>query len=227
MVVTSGERDGVADDEADGGADESDENALGDEDASNLFSLGAEGHEDSDVFGLLHDHHDQRNKNVESGDEDDESDGDEGDETLETEGAEERLILLHPVGGHEAVALGNTVGGLFELLRDFSGAVDVVEFELEDGDDVAESEELLGVGESDEGPGRIVVIEAGVEDSGDAEANVFGNHAEGSEFSLGRGDENDGADGGSDFIGHIVAQDDGGHGGLALLDGGEVVGGRG
>ena len=71
MVVASRERDGVADDEADGGADESDENALGDEDAANLFSLGAEGHEDGDVFGLLHDHHDQRNKNVESGDEDD------------------------------------------------------------------------------------------------------------------------------------------------------------
>jgi len=220
VVVASGERDGVADDEADDGADESDENALGDEDASNLFSLGAEGHEDGDVFSLLHDHHDERDEDVEGGDEDDEADGNEGDEAFETEGAEQRLVLLHPVGGHEAVALGNTVGGLFELLRDFSGAVDVVEFELEDGDNVAESEELLSVGEADEGPRGIVVVEAGVEDSGDAESNVFRDHAEGSEFSLGRGDENDGADRGSDFVGHVVTEDDGGHGGLALLDGG-------
>ncbi len=225
--MASGERDGVADDEADRGADEADENALGDEDAPNLFSLGAERHQDGNVFGLLHDHHSERDEDVESGDEDDQPDSNESDEAFETESAEERLVLLHPVGGHKAVALGNTIGSLLELLCDFSCAIDVVEFELEDGDDVAESEELLGVGEADEGPGGIVVVEAGVEDSCDAEANVFGDHAEGSEFSLGRGDEDDGADRRSDFVSHVVTEDNGRHGGLALLDGGEVVGGRG
>jgi hypothetical protein len=61
-----------------------------------------------------------------------------------------------------------------------AGLVDVVDFEFDDRDEIAEAEEALRVGEAGEGPRGIVIVEAGVEDSRDAEAGVFGHHAEGS-----------------------------------------------
>jgi len=90
---------------------------------------------------------------------------------------------------------------------------------------MTEAEEGLRVGEASEGPGRIVIVEAGVENSDDAEAAVFWDHAEGGEFSLGAGNEDDGVDGGSEVIGHVFAEDDGRHGGDAGVDLSEVVGG--
>jgi len=223
--MTAGPGDAVAEGESDEGAEDTNEHALGDEDAANLTALDTHGHEDSDVAGFFHDHHGERDEDVEGGDEDDQSDGNEGDEALEAEGVEQRLVLLHPVGGHEAAAGSGLIGGFFERIRDLGCEVDVVELELDDGDDVAEAEEGLGLVEADEGPGRIVIVETGVEDADDAEANVLGNHAEGSEFALGRSDEHDGVDGGADFLGEIAAENDGRHGGDAIVDGGEVVGG--
>ena len=131
------------------------------------------------------------------------------------------LVLFHPVGGHEAVA-----GGVFELAGDFVGLVDVVNFEFDYGDQVAQAEEALRVGEAGEGPGGIVVVEAGVEDSDYAEAAVFGNHAEGREFSLRAGDEDDGADGCAEIVGHVFAEDDRWHGGYAGVNCREGIGGR-
>jgi len=103
VVVASGVGDGVAENEADDGADDSDEDALGDEDAADLFFLGAQRHEDGDVFGLFHDHHDQRDEDVEGGDEDDQADGDEGDYAFEAE-ARNRGLFCSISWCHEAVA---------------------------------------------------------------------------------------------------------------------------
>ncbi len=220
VVVAAGVGDGVAEQQADGGADDADENALRDEDISHLRPARAHGHEDSNVLGFFHHHHDQGDQDVERGDEDDQADGDKGDEALEPQGMEESFVLLHPVGGHEAFA-----GGVFEFARDGVGLVDVIDAELDDRDEIAEAEEALSVGETREGPGRIVIKEAGVEDSGDAEAAVFGDHAEGSEFALRAGDEDDVSDCCAEIVSHVFAEDDGSHGGDASMDGGEVVGG--
>ena len=78
--------------------------------------------------------------------------------------------------------------------------------------------------EADERPGRVVVEEAGVEDSGDVKANVLRDHAKGSQFALRRCHQHHRADGRADLVGHVFAQNDGRHGGYALLHAGEIVG---
>ena len=70
----------------------------------------------------------------------------------------------------------------------------------------------------------VVVEESGVEDSYHAETAVFRHHSEGSQLALGTGDQHDGAYGCAQVVGHVFAEDDGGHGGDALVDGFEGVG---
>ena len=197
-----------------------DQHALRDKQVADLRAARAHRHEHGDVLGLFHDHHDERDEDVQGGDEHDEADGDEGDQALEAKGMKQGFILVFPIGGHEAFA-----GGVFELAGDFVGLVDVVDFELEDGDQIAEAEQFLCVGEADEGPTGVVVEETGVENSDHVEAVVFGDHAEGGEFALGAGDEHDGADSGAEVIGHVFAENDGRHGSDALLHSCERVGG--
>ena len=84
---------------------------------------------------------------------------------LQAQGVEEGLVLLHPVGGHEALA-----GRGFELPADLAGLIDVVHLEFQHGDDVTQVEEALRVGEADKGPGVVVVVKARAEDSDDFEA---------------------------------------------------------
>jgi len=81
------------------------------------------------------------------------------------------------------------------------------------------SPRVLARRRADKGPGGIVIEEAGVEDSGDVEADVFWDHAEGSEFALGE------LPGPRSlrwlrFLRPCRGEDDGRHGGLALVDGG-------
>ena len=87
----------------------------------------AKGHEDSDIFGFFHHHHDERDENVECGHENYQTNGDQSDDAFESQGAEKSLILLHPIGGHET-----TSGRLFELMSNVSGAVDIINLEFED-----------------------------------------------------------------------------------------------
>ena len=71
------------------------------------------------------------------------ADDDEGDDLLQLEGAEEFAVLLHPVGGQKAVA-----GGLLDLTSDLVGAVEVVDLEGDDGDQVGLAKEPLRIGEA-------------------------------------------------------------------------------
>ena len=48
-----------------------------------------------------------------------------------------------------------------------------------------------------------------MENADDLEAHVFGHDAEGREFALRAGDEHDGADGRAEFVGHVLAENDG------------------
>ena len=94
-------------------------------------------------------------------------------------------------------------------MADLRGLVKIVNLEFDDGDDVTQAEKLLRVGEAGERPGFVVVVEAGVEDAGDFEAHVLGHQAERSELALRAGDEDNGADGGAEIVGHFFAQDNG------------------
>src|SRR5512141_774179 len=75
LVVTGEDAGGVAENQTENRADDSDEDSLEHKYAANLTGPGAHGDEDGDVFGFLHDHHDERDEDIEGGDEDDESDG--------------------------------------------------------------------------------------------------------------------------------------------------------
>ena len=66
---------------------------------------------------------------------------------------EQRLVLLHPIGRHEAGA-----GGFFQFLADLGGLVDVINLEFDDLDYVTEREQSLCVGKTRERPGRVVVV---------------------------------------------------------------------
>src|SRR5579871_7021912 len=136
--MASGVGDGKAEDKPDGRADDADEHALSDKNVAHLGGARAHRHEHGNVFRFFHHHHDERDQNVQRGDEDDQPDGDEGDQAFEAEGVEQRLVLFHPVGGHEAFA-----GGIFELAGNLAGLVDVIDLEFDDGDEVAEAEESL------------------------------------------------------------------------------------
>ena len=114
--------------------------SLRDEHAPDLPFSSAQRHQDGDVFGLFHDHHDQRDQNVERCHEHDQADGDERHHAFQSQRAEQRLVLFHPAGGHEAVP-----GGLFEGPRHVASEVDIVELELDDRDHVAQAKQLLRV----------------------------------------------------------------------------------
>ncbi len=92
---------------------------------------------------------------------------------------------------------------------DLLGAVEVVDAEAEDGDEVGLGEEVLGVGEAHEGVAGVVLVEAGGEDADDAESLVSGDEAEGGEVALRAGDENGVADAGAEGFGEVFADDDG------------------
>ncbi len=89
------------------------------------------------------------------------------------------------------------------------GAVHVVHLEADGGDEVGLGEETLRVGEADEGVAGIVLVEAGVEDTGDRVALVLGDEAERGKLSLRTGDEDGVADFGTDGLGEVLADDDG------------------
>ena len=85
-------------------------------------------------------------------------------------------------------------------------AVQIVHFEADDGEQVGLAEELLRVGQAHEGHGRVVLIKAGVEDAGDAEALVLGREAERRQLALRAGDQHAVAHLRADGLGQIVAQ---------------------
>ena len=200
--MASGPGGEIANEQADGGADEADEEALQQEDAADLAGLDAEAHQHGDVAGLLHHHHGERDEDVERGDDDDERDDDEGDNLFELEGAEELAVQLHPVGGHEAAS-----GGLLDFAANLRGAVEIVDFETDYREQVRLAEEPLGIAEAQKGSGGIVLIEARMEDARDAEALVFGREAEGRQFALRAGDEDAIADLRADLLSEVFAED--------------------
>src|SRR5579864_8847077 len=150
--MTSGVRNRVAQHESDGGSDDADQHSLGNKDIAYLGFLRAHRHQNGDVFGLLHHHHNERDENVESGDKDDESNGNERDHAFQAQGAKESLILLHPVGGHEPVT-----GSLFQVARDDIGFVNVVDFEFDHRNQVAEAKQLLRIRETSKSPAGVIV----------------------------------------------------------------------
>jgi hypothetical protein len=92
---------------------------------------------------------------------------------------------------------------------DFWGAVEIVDFEADDGEQVGLVEEALRVGEAQEAHLRVVLVEAGVEDAGEAEALVLGDECRRGHFAL-RADDHDGvADGCADGVREIAAENDG------------------
>src|SRR5579885_2484173 len=115
-----------ADHQSNGSANYPDQNPLRNENSPDLRLACSHRHEDSNVARLLHDHHGERDQDIQRSHKDDQPDGNEGDQSLQPERAEESLILLHPVGGHEARA-----SCFLNLVRDLTGFVDVVDLELE------------------------------------------------------------------------------------------------
>src|ERR1700679_4017584 len=142
MAAQPGE--GIAEHEADGGSNDANQQAFEQKDAADLARLDAHGHENGDVLRLLHHHHGERDEDVEGGNADDEADDDEGDDLLFFEGAKELAVLLHPVRGGVAGA-----GGLLDLVADDVGAVEVVDAERNDGDDIRLAKEGLGISQAD------------------------------------------------------------------------------
>src|SRR5580692_9134209 len=161
---------GVAENQANGGSDDADEQAFQQKDAADLARLYAHRHENGDVLRLLHHHHGECDQDVQGGHANDEADDDEGDDLLLFEGAEQLAILLHPVGGGVARA-----SGLLDLVANDVGVVKVIDAEGNNGDDVRLAKERLGVREADESETVVILIEAGVKNAGNLEALVFRN----------------------------------------------------
>src|SRR6202043_3995995 len=180
VIMSSRIGDGITENQADGGADHANEDALGNEKVAHLGAASAHRHEYGNVFRLFHDHHNERDQDIQGGDENDESYSDESDKALQFEGVEQGLVLLLPVRGHETLA-----GGFFEFPRDRGGLVNVVHLEFEYGNQVSEAEQLLRIREANEGPTGVVIEEAGVENPYHVETIVFGDSPEGSQLALG------------------------------------------
>ena len=89
----------------------SNQQTLGDKHPAHLGFASAHRHEHGDIARLFHHHHRQRDQNIQRGHEHDQADGNKRDQPFQSESAKQRLILLHPVGSHEAFA-----GNPFELL---------------------------------------------------------------------------------------------------------------
>lgn len=182
--------------------------ALQHEDASHLRCRNSEAHHDGDVASLLHDHHGESNQNIERGDHNDQCEDDEGDDLLQLEGAEELAVLLHPVGRLKAGARGR-----FDFVANLLGAVEVVDAEAEDADEIGFGEESLRVGEAHEGVGGIVLVKPGGEDADDSETLVAREKTEGGKVALGAGDEDRVGESGTEVEGEFSAYDDGRNGG--------------
>ncbi len=118
-------------------------------------------------------------KNIQRGNEDNQSDGDERHHPLQPQGVKDCAVLLHPVGRHETLA-----GSGLQLLSDLRRVVDIVDLEFQHRHNIAQVEQLLRVGERDEGPGTVVLIETRREDSRDFKSLVLGNNAEGRQLAL-------------------------------------------
>lgn len=191
-----------AEDEAGGGTNGADEEALEHEDEADLAGAGAHGEEDGDVALFFHDHHDEGDEDVEGGDELDEADGDEADNTFHAEGAEELAVLVHPVGGEELVA-EQALGRVGERF----GGVEVGDADFDGIDDIAGGHDALELGEGEEGEVGIDVVEAGFDRASDAEAVVAGARAEGGEFPEGVDDLDVIAGAEAEGLGHFVAEE--------------------
>ncbi len=72
---------------------------------------------------------------------------------LELERAKQLAVLLGPVGGHVALA-----GGLLDVMRDLRRAIEIVDFEADDREQVGLVEEPLRVGEAEKTHLRVVLI---------------------------------------------------------------------
>ncbi len=140
MIMSGRPRNRISGDQSEHGPDHADQHALKHEDATDLPPLGAHRDQHRDVARLLHHHHDQRDQNVQRGHKHDQADGDERNHALQPQCVEKRVVLLHPVGRHEALT-----GFGFQLAADFARLVDVVNLELQHRDHVTQIEEPLGV----------------------------------------------------------------------------------
>src|SRR5581483_6249624 len=93
--------------------------------------------------------------NVQGGHENDQPNSDESNHSFQAERSEKRPVLFYPTSGHEPLA-----GRLLQLLCNGRGAVNVVNLELEHGDDVAQPEEALCIRKANKSPRSVVLIEA-------------------------------------------------------------------
>ena len=100
-------------------------------DAADLGVGNPEAHHDGNVACLFHHHHGERYEYVERGDNDDQSKHNERDDLFKFQRSEKLAVLLHPVGSLEAGA-----GGLFDRMADVCGAVEVVDAEADDADEI-------------------------------------------------------------------------------------------
>ena len=150
--------------EADGGAEESDDDALTDEDADDLSGAGAEGFEDADFSGLLHGDGDEGVHDAESGNDDDEEENDEHDVAFHVDGFKEFAVHIHPCRDTEC-----GIDAAFHAGADGRGFVGVDGFDGESVDAIAEAVEFLSDVQWDEEELGVVEVAAGGEDAGDGE----------------------------------------------------------
>ena len=139
----------------------------------------------NDSGGFISDGHGKHDENIEAGDESDQADKNGGDQFFEAKRAKEGAIFFHPRGGDETLA-----SGVFKDRREFASFFWLGEANLENVDDVTGAGERLRRGKRDEAPVFVVVVEAGIENAGDAKTAGTGHEAEGRQAALraGQGD---------------------------------------
>ncbi len=131
VVVAAGPRGDVAERESEGRPENANQQSFHQKNTPYLAWLDTIAHHHCDVAGLFHHHHGEGDENVERCHHDNESDHDESDFLLQFESAEQFAILLDPVVRHKAGARR-----LFDFTADFRSAVEVVDFEADDGEQV-------------------------------------------------------------------------------------------
>src|SRR5580704_18120356 len=76
-------------------------NALPEENAANLFTARAHGHQHGNVAGFVSDRHGEYDEDVQAGDESDQSNENGGDPLLQPKSAEQGAIFFHPGAGRK------------------------------------------------------------------------------------------------------------------------------
>ena len=192
-----------AGEDAEGAADESDEEAVGGEDGDDAFLGGAEGFEDADVTGFVADDHVEDEEDDDEDDEGHESE-DEGDHGFFVfDGADVEGLFFIPGfdvegdGAEFGVGLDEEVEGAVDFVADEVEGVGVVgagdfDFELGAVFGVVHLGHLLDGGEGGVDVGGVDVDDAGVGVVDDGEGEGFGLVGKGAAAG---GDGDDGEEG--------------------------------